>query len=160
MGIESTISIGKLELSLRTADERDIGFCYELMSHNMKDLFDRNTEEKWSRARFKSGFKQSRIIIVEHKEMSIGFYDYEIINDKLYLHNIQLSEDYRIGIGTQIMDLLEQKARKCNIKNVIAKVFSERLKVIEWLQKQGYIIDKKIEQENSYWIKKDLGGDQ
>ena len=150
------ILISGLELVLRSADERDIGFCYELMNHNMKDLFDRNTQEKWSRTKFKSGFKTDRITIVEHEEMSVGFYDYEVVGEELYCHNVQLSEDYQNGIGTKIIGLIEQTARDNRVRAIIGKVFSENLRIIKWLQKLGYEINGKIEQENSYWVRKNL----
>ena len=122
------ILISELELALRPADESDIGFCYELMSHNMKVLFDKNTQERWSRTKFKSGFKPNRITIVEHERMPIGFYDCEFVDDKLYWYNIQLSEDYRNGVGTQIIKLIEQSARNYGAKALIGKVFVENSK--------------------------------
>lgn len=152
----SKIVMGKLEMVLHLADERDIGFCYELMCHNMRGLFDRNTQEKWSRDKFKSGFKPNRVTMVEHKNMPIGFFDYELVEDELYCHNIQLSEDYQNGIGTQIIRLIEQVARDCGASAVIGKVFYENSKMINWLQRQGYNLNKKIEQENSYWLRKNL----
>src|SRR3989304_1900849 len=101
--------VSELELSLRPAEERDMGFCYELMNHNMKVLFDRSTAEKWSRVKFRFGFKPDRITIVESEGMSVGFYDYEIVKDELYLHNLQLSEDYQNKLfGSKISGLIEQ----------------------------------------------------
>ena len=151
------ILVSGLELTLRPADERDIGFCYELMNHNMRDLFDRNTQERWSRIKFKSGYKSNRIKILEHDGMPIGFYDYELIGDELYWRNIQLSEDYRNGVGTNILQLIEQSAMDCGAKAIIGKVFRENSRIIKWLQKHGYGLDKQIEEENSYWVRKDLG---
>ncbi|MBS3144706.1 GNAT family N-acetyltransferase [Candidatus Woesearchaeota archaeon] len=151
------ILVSGLELALRPADERDIGFCYELMSHNMRDLFDRNTQEKWSRAKFRSGFRPDRITIVEHEGMSVGFYDYEIVEAKwIYVHNLHLSKDYQTGVGTKIIRLIEQAARDRSVKAVIAKVFAENSRIIKWLQRKGYNLGEKIEPENSYWVKKDL----
>ncbi len=161
MGVEkepSRILVSGLELALRPADERDIGFCYELMSHNMKLLFDKNTQERWSRDKFRSGFKPNRITIVEHERMPVGFYDYELVGDELYWHNIQLSEDYRNGVGTKIIELLGQTAKNYGANAMIGKVFAENLEVIKWLQKFGYNLDERIEEENSYWVRKDLRG--
>jgi len=154
----NVVLLGGLELALRLADERDMGFCYELMSHNMRDLFDRNIQGKWSRAKFKSGFKPDRITIIEHENMPVGFFDYELVGDDIYCHNIQLSEDYQNGVGTQIIGLIEQVARDRGAKAIIGKVFSENSKMTNWLQRYGYKLDKKIEQENSYWVRRDLGG--
>lgn len=156
VGKESNVVLlGGLEVTLRLADERDMGFCYELMSHNMKDLFDRNAQERWSRAKFKSGFKPNRITIIEHENMPVGFFDYELCGDNLYWHNVQLSEDYcQKGLGIQITRLVEQAARDCGISVIVGKVFSENLRIISWLQRCGYYTDKKIEQENSYWVRK------
>ena len=153
---EREISVNGLELDLRPADERDIDFCYELMHYNMRDLFDRNTQEKWSRVKFRTGFKPDRITIVEHEGMSVGFYDYGVVGEELYLHNVQLSEDYQTGIGTKIISLIEQTARDTGSRAIIGKVFSENSRIIEWLQRFGYEIDGKIEQENSYWVRKNL----
>lgn len=150
------IVVGRLKLALRPADERDASFCYELMSHNMRELFNKNTDERWSRAKFKSGFKLERVTLIEHDGMSIGFYDCEIVGDKLYWHNIQLSEDYQRGIGTRIGELIEQTALDKRARVVYGKVFSDNSRIINWLQNLGYRIDERIEQENSYWVKKDL----
>lgn len=150
------VMMGGLELALRPADERDIGFCYELMSHNMKVWFDKNTQKRWSRAKFRSGFKPNRITIVEHEGMPVGFYDYEMVGDNLYWHNIQLSEDYQKGVGTQLIILIEKTAMNFGARAIIGKVFAENSRAIEWLQKLGYNLDERIEQENSYWVKKDL----
>jgi len=144
------------KLTLRQADFRDTSFCYELMSHNMKELFNRNLEEKWSRKKFVGGFDLKRIKIIEHKGMSVGFFDCEMIGDKLYWHNIQISEDYQNGVGTKTVKLIEQMARNNYIEIIFGKVFCENLKIINWLQKFGYKIDEKIEKENSYWVKKKL----
>jgi len=151
------IVVGGLELALRPADERDMGFCYELMGHNMRVLFDRNTQEGWSRVKFRSGFNPNRITIVEHEGMSIGFYDYEIIEDELYWHNVQLSEDFQIGVGTRIFRLVEQAARRFGAEAIIGKVFFENSRAIQWIQRFGFQIDEIIENENSYWMRKYLG---
>lgn len=153
---QNRIRVNELEFALRPADEGDIGFCYELMSHHMKVLFDKNTPERWSRMKFRSGFKPHRITIVEHERMPVGFYDCELVGDELYWHNIQLSEDYQNGVGTQIIELLEQTAENYGAHVIIGKVFAENSGVIKWLQKFGYNLDKRIEEENSYWVRKDL----
>ncbi len=146
-----------LELTLRQADERDTSFCYELMCHNMKNLFDKNTEDGWSREKFKSGFVSSRITIIEHEGMSVGFYDYELIGDELYCHNIQISQDYQIGIGTKIIRLFEKIAVESKARAIYGKVFSENSRVISWLQRLSYSICKNIENENSFLMRKEVG---
>ena len=90
------------------------------------------------------------------ENMPIGFFDCELVGDKLYLHNLQLSEDYQKGTGTQILGLMEQVARDYGAKAIIGKVFSERSKIINWLQRYGYKLDIKIEQENSYYVRREL----
>lgn len=151
------IVIGDLELVLRPADARDLSFCYELMSHNMKDLFNRNTQEKWSRVKFKSGFKPERITIVGHDGMSIGYYDYEILGDQLYWHNIQISDDFQIGVGSRVVGLLEKAAEMAGAKVITGKVFCDNLRIVRWIQGLGFQVDGIIEEENSYWMKKYLG---
>ncbi len=154
---KKVITVTGLELHLRPADKKDLVFCYELMSHNMKAFFDNNTQEKWSRAKFMSGFKPDRITVIEHERMPIGFYDHEMVGDELYFHNVQLSEDYqKYGIGTQIFNLVEQKARNYGARAMIGKVFAENSKMIEWVQKFGYKLHERIEHENSYWVRKDI----
>jgi len=154
--LELQNSLG-LELTLRPADERDMSFCYELMCHNMKSLFDKNTKDGWSREKFRLGFDSSRITVVEDEKMSIGFYDLEIVEDELYCHNLQLSIDFQIGVGIKIIELLEKIAIESGAKSIVGKVFSENSRAMKLLQILGYNLDKNIEEENSYWIRKDLG---
>ena len=145
-----------LDLILRPCSFTDQGFIYELMRNHMEDMFNRNTPEDWSRAKFRQGFNPDRIVILEHEGMSIGFLDYEKRRDELYLHCIQLSGDYQTGIGNSLLLWIEQEARKQGAKAIIGKVFLDNERIIKWLNPLGFNIFSEIPEENSYWIRKEL----
>jgi RimJ/RimL family protein N-acetyltransferase len=153
-----TIVVNDLELRLRPCSLTDQGFVYELMRHHLEDFFDRNTVEGWSRTKFRQGFDPERIVIVEHDGMPVGFFDYEIIGEEVYWHNVQLSGDYQIGIGGRIANLIESEAKNRGAREIFGKVFSDNERVIKWVRRLGFEISREIPEENSYVVRKELCG--
>jgi ribosomal protein S18 acetylase RimI-like enzyme len=146
-----------LELALRQSDIRDIGFVYELMRNHFEEWFNK-TSEGWSRKKFKEGYNPDRVIIIEHEDMPIGFFDLEIREGYAYAHNLHISGDYqRYGIGPKIMSFMEDEARNNSAYYIVGKVFSENVKFLRFLTgRLGYRIERELPEENSVFIRKDL----
>ena len=145
----SELTIGGLEVSLRKATPNDQGFVYELMHSSLARCFDAFTQEKWSRKKFKQGYKPDRITIVEHEGMPIGFYDIEIVGREAYVHNLHVSKDYRNGFGIQLMRYLDTELKNKRFGSSKAKVFNE-CKMIPILKRLfGYKELRQVPEENS-----------
>jgi ribosomal protein S18 acetylase RimI-like enzyme len=152
------VTIGDLELTLRSCRQDDIGFVYELMRCYLEEPFNRFTSEKWSRKRFKEGFCPERITIVEHEGMPIGFYDLEM-GEAAYVHNLHLSGDYKgKGVGPKFIDYVLSEAFRDGASTIKAKVFLSNDKMIRFLTQHGFIIEQSLPQENSVIVKRVLTG--
>ncbi len=153
----SKITVNNLELVLRPSDGKDIGFVYELMRHHLENLFNQ-IPEKWSRYKFRHGYKTERITIIEHEDMPIGFFDLEISNDQAYAHNLHISSDYRGRfIGPYILRYMESEAKKLGVSSIKGKVFRSNQKFINFLLKNlEYKIESELDEEKSVLIKKNL----
>ena len=154
---ESRLEVNGLEIALRTADNRDIGFVYELMRTGLEDYFEQ-TPEGWKRSKFKERYSPERIRILEHNSMPIGFFDLEESKASAYVHNLHLTRDYQgRGIGSRILRLIEKRAKLGGLKCIKAKVFKNNLRILSIvLSRFGYRIKKDLEKENSFLVVKDL----
>ncbi|MHA1872828.1 MAG: GNAT family N-acetyltransferase [Candidatus Heimdallarchaeaceae archaeon] len=148
--MEQTLEVQGLEVKLRICTQEQIGFVYELMQQNLRRYFDQ-TPEGWSRQKFKKGFHPERITILEHNEMPVGFYDFELTGNFLYIHNVHLSHDYQNrGIGTRVISYLKETAQANSISHLRTKVFKENSRAFHWLQRCGFEITSELLEENSY----------
>ncbi|MBI2670412.1 hypothetical protein HYX18_00315 [Candidatus Woesearchaeota archaeon] len=87
--------------------------------------------------------------------MPIGFFDYEIKNGELYLHNITLSEDYkRLGIGSYILSLVCEEGKVRVISTLKGKIFYKNKKALAWAKKHNVKILGRLPSEKSYITKK------
>lgn len=146
--------IGNLEVELRGAKNEDIGFVYELMHSSLGQYFEKFTPERWSREKFKQGYIPSRITIIEHEGMPIGFFDVEINGQEAYIHNLEVSDDYRNGFGIQLMKYLDSDLRKKSLSSLKAKIFqTSRMNLI--LKKLfGFYDAQEIPEESSTVVRK------
>ena len=145
------------DFETRPATTQDIGFVYELMRRHMEERF-QQIPEGWSRKKFKQGYDPDRITIIQHEDMPIGFFDAEHIQDKLYVHNLHISDDYKgKGIGRAIIQKIEKKAIENNIPKIKAKIFVENERFLRFLlHKMQYKVVQELPDENSYLIEKGL----
>ncbi len=147
--------VGGLELVLRTADERDIGFIYELMRNHLEDEFNK-IPEGWSRKKFKEGYNPKRMVIIEHENMPVGFFDLEILNEEAYCHNLHISNDYMgKGVGLSMIRYMEKIAKERSAYLFKGKVFTSNYRLLHLLRKIGYNIEE-LPQENSVLVKKEV----
>jgi ribosomal protein S18 acetylase RimI-like enzyme len=152
-----TIVVNDLELHLKPCSLADQGFIYELMRHHLEDSFNRNTEEGWSRTKFRQGFDPERIVVVEHDGMPVGFFDYELTGNEAYWRNIQLSGDYQgRNIGVKIAHLIEEGAREDGARSIKGKVFRDNRGIVNWVERLGFKIVREVPGENSYVVRKEL----
>ncbi len=148
--MEQQINISNnLEVKLRTATESDKGFIYELMRNHLQSYFDKYTQEKWLRIKFKERFNPKQIGIIEHDNMSVGFFEYYQKEDYLYFAHLHISHDYqRKSIGTEILRLVKEEATSKNL-NLKCKVFKENKRCLNGLKMRGFTPSAEIPEENS-----------
>jgi len=150
------LDMENIHLNLRRADYRDIGFTYELMHCCLGSYFRRNTQEGWSRQKFREGYCPERIIIIEHEGMPIGFIDVEYRENEAFFHNFELAEDYRKGfLGIKLAKHFLERARLNGAERASAKVFTNNRCLILF-RRLGFEITNMIEEENTFVISKVL----
>ena len=155
--MNTELTIGRLNITLRECDRKDESFVYELMYSSLGELFNRNTKEGWSRKKFRIGFSTSRIMIAEHEEMSIGFIDLERKGDELLFHTACLSKDYQNkSIGSKLERFFSETANTQGVKLTRVKVFRDNERSVRFCLRQGYLISQEIGEENSYLLEKSL----
>ncbi len=156
---EQEATIGELHFSLRGADKRDEPFVYELMHSSLGDFFDRNTEEGWSRVKFRQGFHPHRVTIIEHEGMPVGFFDFEKVEETAIFHTQCVSEDYRgRGLVFLIDRLVMQEAKSLGAKRVRGKIFKDSSFSLALCQRFGYNFFADLPRENSYLMEKIIHG--
>ena len=142
-----------LELSIRRCKEEDACFVHDLMKNQMKEYFE-SISEGWSEERYWRGYAPERITIIEHEKKPVGFFDYEIRNDELYMHNLQLiSEYHRKGIGREVISYVKKIACNANIHQIIGKVFKTNKESCNLSKRAGCTIQKDLVEENSYLVR-------
>lgn len=155
---KSLVVDSRTDLVLRFCKEEDKSFVYELMRHYLETPFNQLTPEGWSRAKFKQGFNSSRITIIEHDDMSVGFFDIEFQDTEAYVHNLHLSGDYqREYNGIRILNFIEKSALERGMVSIKMKVFKDKNQHLNILtNKLGYHIFQDVPEEHSFFIKKYL----
>jgi RimJ/RimL family protein N-acetyltransferase len=140
------------DLSLRPCTLEDAIFTYELMKSQMEHYFD-SIPEGWSEEKYWQGFKPAHITILEHGNNAVGFFDYEICNNELYFHNLQLIPVYQgKGIGRDVVSYVKKIAHDKNLHRVIGKVFKTNTKSYNLLQRSGFTVQKDLIEDNSYLL--------
>ncbi|USN45058.1 MAG: hypothetical protein H6502_03270 [Candidatus Woesearchaeota archaeon] len=138
----------KFDIDLRPCEPAHIGFIYELMQQNLRAYFDA-TPERWSRQKFKEGFVPDRITLLEHLAMPIGYYDVEPLNG-LYVHNIQLSHDYKgFDVGPAVVTHLKSVAQNTGQSSVWGKVFYHNKAALRFFKSQGFAVVKDLPEQKS-----------
>ncbi len=146
------LKVGDVEIKLRSCTPSDTVFVYELMHHHLENYFSQ-IPEGWSRTKFKEKYNPQRITVLEHEDMSIGFYDFEPMSNYLYLHNLQLSSDYQHkGIGTAVIFNSQRTAQEEGISCLKGKVFKDNHQALHWLSNCGFELKSEIPEEKSWWV--------
>lgn len=79
--------------------------------------------------------------------------DYEDKHPILYCYEIQVAREYQcFGLGAHLMQLLQQIARKFNMKSVLLTCFKHNERSFKFYQKLGYKIDSCSPSDASYEI--------
>lgn len=144
------------DISLRPCKLEDALFTYNLMKSQMAHYFE-SIPEGWSEEKYWQGFNPVRITILEHKGQAVGFFDYEVLNDELYLHNIQLTPEYQgKGIGREVVSYVKKIARNKNLTRITGKVFKTNIKSCNLLHRSGFAVQKDLVEENSYLVSQEV----
>lgn len=147
-------AINSLEVKTRRAIQADMDFVYQLMSHYLKEYFNKYTQEGWSHSKFISGFDPERITVVESNGIRFGFADYELFPNKIRFRTIVISEGYQNkGIGTHLEEKMCTVAKQFGIPLIEGKVFKENPS-LNWFKKRGFTIHSEIPEEHSYLVRK------
>ncbi|MFA6072913.1 MAG: GNAT family N-acetyltransferase [Candidatus Woesearchaeota archaeon] len=126
-----TIIINNHIFILRNAEDKDYNFVYNLLKENMLESFIKNWGS-WNEKSFEENYHKENIQIIEYQNASenssIGYIDFKFKKDCGYINNIQLISKIRgIGLGTQIMKLLEQETTNHGLNKIRLKVFKDNL---------------------------------
>ena len=133
-----------MDYTLRKATENDYEFCYQLTKQNMYDMFCRHWGG-WVESEFRKGFIAGNVQIILTSEEQIGFISHKILEDSVFIDNIQVKSEYqRQGIGTKILKdfLVEYQdafVRLTTFEDNPAKQLYERL-AFKVYEKTGFTI--------------------
>jgi len=128
------------ELIFRPATVDDYAFVHSLSQENMKDLVTKHWGS-WNEAIFKSSFNADNITIISYGQELVGFFDWSAINfGRAYLHNIQFKSVYQgQGIGSFVLEIIEQAARQRGLREISLKVFADSA-AYNFYKANGYIV--------------------
>ncbi len=113
------------QLKLRTCKDSDYKFVHDLTRSNMGPWIEKYWGG-WNTSRFKNDFKKKNIKIVEYLRKKIGFYDIELKEDFLYIHNVQLiKESQGKGIGRYLMAQIEKELASSGMNKIVLEVFKD-----------------------------------
>jgi len=119
------VKIKNIKFKIRPCKNNDYRFCYNIAKRNMKPYLDKYWGG-WIPKNFRNHFKDSNVRIIQRLNKRIGYMDFEFKEDFLYINNIQISTTYRNkGLGSALINLLGNEAKKENIKKIRLKVFKD-----------------------------------
>lgn len=140
--MQKDISIEKI--NLRDCLVTDLKFVYDLMKLNMEGYV-KECWGEWDQEKFKASLKKENIEIINYNKRRIGFSDVTREGSKSYLHNIQITSLFQgLGVGTEIMAVIEKKEKLAGAKKIEAKVFKKN-PALFFYHKLGYKIIKREE---------------
>ena len=140
--MKKDISIEKI--NLRDCLATDLKFVYDLMKLNMEEYV-KECWGEWNPKKFKASLKKENIEIINYNKRRIGFFDVTREGSKSYLHNIQLIPLFQgLGVGAEVMALIEKKEKLAGAKKIEAKVFKKNPAKF-FYRKLGYKIIKREE---------------
>ena len=126
-------------LKVKDCEDKDYDLVRSITKENMGKYIEKFWGG-WDDKKFQANFKKQNIKIIEYMDKQIGFYDIEIINGYLYVHNLQIISSYQgKGIGKYMMRLMENEAKNHGIKKIEFGVFKEN-PAKEFYLRLGYII--------------------
>jgi len=143
MDKKQEIVINNQKFILRSAEDRDFTFIFNLLKENMLESFQKHWGE-WNEKSFEKTHRKENIRIIEYKNSnteqttSTGYIDFKFKTDCGYINDIQLSEKIRNkGIGTYIIKLVEQETLAHGLKRICLKVFKDN-KAVRLYERLGY----------------------
>ncbi len=110
----------------------------------------------WDEVKFLDKWNAGRIMIIEDQKERIGFFDVEIGDGRVHIHEIQLKKQFqRQSTGREIMNYIEQKYPSKN-RRIILHVFKNN-PAIEFYKKIGFSITGEAHNGASYLLEKKIG---
>ena len=140
-------------LLFKDATMKDYNFCHDLAKENMLDLVVKHWGS-WNSEIYKKSFDPSRTKLIIYNNKKIGFFRTKTENNILYIEDLQLLPSIKgKGLGTKTVKLIEDKAKKNNIKIIQLSVFKDNL-AFNFYKKLDYKIKEDI--KHSYIMEKKL----
>ncbi|MEI6378301.1 MAG: GNAT family N-acetyltransferase [Candidatus Falkowbacteria bacterium] len=126
-------------LLLRPCSDADKQFVHDLSRENMGEMVSKYWGS-WNEAAFMSKIRPEQITMLEYQGQLIGFFDVEVKDDALYLHNMQLKKSFQgQGIGLYLLALAEKRARQHHLKKMVLRVFCEN-KAKNLYENAGFVV--------------------
>jgi ribosomal protein S18 acetylase RimI-like enzyme len=130
-----------LSIKTRRSTLNDYSFCYLLAKSNMYNLVVKHWKS-WNPKLYRKSFDISNTRIVLNKNKRIGFFRIRKEPSLIYLMDMQVSKKMQgKGIGKYILELIESKANKNNLKKIQLSVFKDN-SAKDFYKKLGFKIKK------------------
>ena len=111
--------------NVRECNEKDYNFVYNLTKRNMKVFVDRYWGG-WNARTFRENYRPDRIKILQYGSRRIGLYEVDWKKRYCFLNSVQLVDKYKgKGIGTSLIDRIEDEAREKGYRSIKLVVFKE-----------------------------------
>jgi ribosomal protein S18 acetylase RimI-like enzyme len=134
--VESVFTSG---IVVRTYREKDYAFIHDLSRDNMEH-FVRLHWGGWNEKFLRKDMKPAGIRIVSCSNRDIAFFEVVLMRKTLHLRNIQVAREcQRKGIGSLLMDLVEEEARKAGAKTIKLTVFADN-PALDFYEHRGFVV--------------------
>jgi len=123
-----------MKIELTKCRKKDLqNFIIPLEKENMQKYFDKHFELCWSDKEYQEYlenlFATGSIYLIYINDKCIGFTSFsqdKKDNEALFISNLQIKKEYQnIGYGSQVLKVIEEKAKKLNYKKIKLYVFED-----------------------------------
>ena len=126
LGGHSELRVGSRMFYTRPARPDDRAYCQQLHKANMYALI--SAHWGWDPNRFDDDFVLSEVRVIETGDTVCGFYRLSIVDEHLYVDDLQLSEEWQgLGIGTALLEIFDGLAHRKRLDRIRLMVFAENL---------------------------------
>ncbi len=144
-------------LNLRSADEDDQSFLYEVLETTMQEYyieafgsFDEEVEKEF----FDESFKNSEYLIVEFEDEDIGCVAIQKNKSHIFINEFMILPDYQNkGLGKMIFDNVNLQVNKDNLPIHIEVLKVNEIAMKFWI-KMGFVLES--ESKSHYLMNKNI----
>jgi len=131
------------DIKFSSVSAEDIQFGYNLWKLTQKEYLEKIISE-WNDEFQLKNYKDERIrnlennYIIKYKENSIGWMEYELLKDYIYINQLHIIPEYQNkGIGTKILNEYFVYGKKEN-KNIFLEVLQGNDRALEYYKRIGF----------------------